>query len=429
MSAPPALDGPTDDVTAYPARIERANNTEMLALAKDNHAFDAAIFDEQEPFFWRALISSDRLDSYHTSMKPSSLKNYAADAEAGVSFQNSHRSDELPIGRSIAGKYTGPGGNGIATTRADFYTLRGLNLNGLATDQFINGVRSGIVRDVSIGFYGGNYRCTICNRDPSTDWNCWHYPGIEYELVDEKSGKKTGERQTATFDVENAHLAEVSAVYDGSCPGAMIQRAARLLGEGRLSAPIARMIEQRYRIHIPGAERSWAGAGDGPPPEERTMPDEPIPTTPPPPEPVPAFGSPQLRALMEAAGLKPGESDEVNFRSLSEVVRKLPAIEAERERLAALADDGKQYRAHLIDSALKEGVRAYGAEKFPGEQYRAQFENAPLEFVRTNLDLWTAMGDVALKGGRQTVDQGEPDPTQSPSGFRPPTVNPAQFRA
>lgn len=399
----------------------------MLALAKSSHALDPAIFEEREPFFWHALISTDRLDSYFTRMRPSSLKNYAEDATAGVSFQNSHRTTELPIGRSIGGKYTGPGGNGIATTRADFYTLRGLQLTGLATDQFIDGVRSGIVKDVSIGFYGGTYRCTICGRNPSTDWDCWHYPGVEYELVDEKTGKKTGERTVATFDVEDAHLAEVSAVFDGSCPGAMITRAERLASEGRMPPLIARMIEERYRIHIPGAARSWAGAGDGPPPEERTMPEDPkTPETPPPA--ASPFGTPALRSLMEAAGLTLGESDDHNLRILTEAVKKLPEYEKERERLAVLADYGTKYRAQLIEDTLSEGVRAFGAG-FNKEQRRLQYESATIETIRADFDLFKPLGDATFAGGRGSVDQGEPDPNGATRGFVTPTANPAHFRA
>lgn len=396
-------------IQRHGAIIERANATDMLALVKSSHALDPTVFDDgRDPFFWHALISQNVLDAYSTKMMPSSLKNYRDDAEAGVSFQNSHRSSELPLGRSFGGKYTGPGGNGVATTRADFYTLPGLTLTGTSTDQFIDGVRSGIVKDVSIGFYGGTYRCTICNRDPSTDWSCWHYPGVEYELIDDKTGKKTGERKVATFEIENARLAEVSAVYDGACPGAMILRATRLVSEGRMPPATARLLEQRYRIAIPGANRAWAGAGEPPPPQEREMPEDPQtpPETPPPASP---FGTPALRALMEAAGLPPGESDEHNLRVLTEAVKQLPAITAERERLAKEADDGRTYRADLIEATLSEGVRAYGAT-FPVEEYRAQFTGATLAFIKTNRDLWTAQAGEKLQPGRQSADVGDPEP-------------------
>jgi hypothetical protein len=118
---------------------------------------------------------------------------------------------------------------------------------------------------------------------------------------------------------------------------------------------------------------------------------------------------------MEAAGLTTGESDEHNLRALTEAVKQLPAITAERERLAQLADDGRAYRADLIEAALTEGVRAYGAT-FPAEEYRAQFAAASLAFIKTNRDLWTQQAGEKLQPGRQSADVGDPEPPAAPTG-------------
>src|ERR1051326_9124301 len=128
----------------FPASV-RANDTignegQLLTLAKAN-AFDPSIFEESPPFFWSAVISNNSIDAYFSRMMPSSLKNYATDADAGVAFQNSHNCRELSLGRSIAGRFVGGQGNGEARVEAAFYTIPDLQVTELSTNEFIRGVR------------------------------------------------------------------------------------------------------------------------------------------------------------------------------------------------------------------------------------------------------------------------------------------------
>src|SRR5215210_6959387 len=91
----------------FPARIEvRASDTALLDLAKQ-HARDASVFDRSAPYFWEARISNNRLDSWFTRMQSSSLKNYARDAQEGVPFQDSHKTDTQArtLGYSLTGQF------------------------------------------------------------------------------------------------------------------------------------------------------------------------------------------------------------------------------------------------------------------------------------------------------------------------------------
>lgn len=245
------------DVFAYPATVTRAttSNDELLKLAK-KQARDPEIFEEHEPYFWSAVISNNQLDSYFTRMHKTSLQNYAEEAAQGVAFLTGHDAREQALGRSITGTFTGSSGNGVAKVTADFYTLRGLFTNKVPSDEFIKGVRAGIISDVSIGFYGGTFRCTICNND-LWSWDCWHIPGVEYDTLD-KNGEKTGEREICTAWVENSHLSEVSAVYDGATPGAAIRKAEFEIREAgqrepeqRVKPENIRILEARYRLRLP----------------------------------------------------------------------------------------------------------------------------------------------------------------------------------
>lgn len=265
-------DGEAGGIGAFPAQVRTLASQAALTAALEARVMDPAILTERTPFFWQATISTNAIDSYSTRMGEDSLRNYAEDAQAGVAFQNSHNTRELSLGQSLYGDYKGPGGDGVAHVDAAFYTFEGLRLGSLNTDQFRDGIRSGIIRDVSIGFYigpGGAYRCSICGRDMLTDWDCWHYPGYEYDLRDDE-GHKTGQRAVAIATVEGAHLSEVSAVYDGACPGAVILKAQRDAPEGRLDEKTARWIENRYHMRFAGPRVSIPRPNGAPAPAANT---------------------------------------------------------------------------------------------------------------------------------------------------------------
>lgn len=235
---------------AAAVRGERAEA--LLQMAREQSAYDPAVFDEADPFFWRAEISSSRLDAYYTHMAASTLSNFARAAAEGVSFQNSHRWHEMPLGRSLTGEVRESGEETVV--EADFFTLAGLRLAGVNTNDFIAGVRSGIVHDVSVGFYGGRWVCDICGRN-YLSFECPHFAGLEYER-EEDGVVRT---QLATVEIRDARLAEVSAVYDGATPGAAILKAERMAAEGQLTPKLLAALEERYRVSLPAAMRTWPG--------------------------------------------------------------------------------------------------------------------------------------------------------------------------
>jgi hypothetical protein len=266
------------------ARAQAAGlTTEALLARARERALDASILDDEgAPFFFRAEISSGRLDAYNTVMMPSTLRNFAQDAEAGTPFQNSHNTRQLPIGRSLAGRYVGAQGNGVARVEAEFFTVTGLRMGDVDTDHLIRAMRSGIVRDVSVGFFGGRTVCSICGGDMLTDVACTHVPGLTYDTRDPQTGRPTGTKAVAMGHIEGAHLAEVSAVFRGATPGAAVLKAQREAEGGRLRPEAARLLEERWRIRLPQAHRAWAGGGPAPAapaaaaaePTRRWLPDE-----------------------------------------------------------------------------------------------------------------------------------------------------------
>ena len=248
----------------------------LLELAREN-APDPDIFDEVEPFFFTARASNTEVDAYFTYMDDSSLQNYVNDAtDPGVQFQNSHNGSggffggggEVGFGRSLSGKLTGSKAKREALI--DFYTIPGLVCGNMTSDQFIMGARSGVYKDVSIGFSPGRMMCNICGGDflngEGLAWDdpdrCFHWPGRKYE-VETKSGTRM---EVCTLRVEDAHLHEVSTVYDGATPGAgiaAVDQARIASANGRMSDAERTVLESLYHVRIAPPQRIYAVEDQG----------------------------------------------------------------------------------------------------------------------------------------------------------------------
>lgn len=375
----------------YPAKVHRLDSNRrdvLMDIARNSGAFDVAIFEERQAFFWDAEISNTQIDSYHTHMLDGSLNNFADDARSGVGFLNSHRHNELPFGRSLAGRVEQGERKRVV---AEFFTLPGLNLNGVSTDDFIAGVRSGIVSDVSVGFHGGDWWCDICGGNYRSYQDCQHFAGMRIETKDGFV--------TCTVGIDNARLSEVSAVYDGATPDASILKAQRMAEAGELDPKLRVSLEARYRMKLP-VVRSFAGV-DLQHEEGNKMDYE------------------KLVADIRA---------ELDIADDDKVLDSLKAIVAENQRLAEveqnwqelgervkelepLAEEGRTYRDDLVEQALAEGIRAYG-DKFDKETYETMLRSASLDVIKRMKDDWQSLGDDRFPRGRQTTDEGQPAPEQ-----------------
>jgi hypothetical protein len=368
----------------FPARIiTRFTPIEELILLLGDIELDEGI----EPFFWPAEISSDRLDTYFTHMSERTLRNYAADAQAGVSFLDSHDSYKLGFGQSLKGVVEI--NQGVTRVVADFYTVPGVRFGGQhsyqSTDDFIRAVKTRLARDVSVGFYGGNHICDICGGNFFDTSECPHFPGVEYPI-----GDQGNETKVCTITIDNARLSEVSAVYDGATPQAMILKAERMALAGKLTPKLAEVLQVKYRIELPEESRAFPGAKVKNSNGENKMELE--------------------KSIRELFNLEEDEAVIDYLTSMKEKVEQLRAsisgFEKELAELQPLADNGRAYRADLIDEALAEGVRAMG-DDFPMETYRGMLEVASLGHIKQIRDALRGQADERLPGGRHTVDDDE----------------------
>lgn len=190
---------------------------------------------EDTPLYWfRTVASNASEDHYGTIMQPDSLRNYAGDAEDGLPFCNSHQHEELPFGRTYAGRFHQGRGQSLARTEMDVYVPYDMNVNGVDTTHFIKAVRAGVARDVSISFDPDRIVCSLDGRnmprsildllsadpeDPTAP--CRHIPGVTY-LAE-------GKKQRALGLIHGAHCLELSPVFRGATPGAAIVSPSRAL--------------------------------------------------------------------------------------------------------------------------------------------------------------------------------------------------------
>lgn len=395
-----------------------------------------------EGWYWfTAEVSSMALDAYFTHMADDTLRNFAREAATGVALLDSHDGYKLGVGYSAGGRYEEEDGNGRAL--GVFYIVPGIRFGGrhsfAGTDDYIRAIENGAVRDVSVGFYGGRWVCDLCHQPYyGRDTTCNHVAGWEYEI--ERDGKMV--REICTVTIHDAHLSEVSLVYDGATPGAMILKAEQEAEAGRLSPAMVRQIERQYRIRLPrpeGVDRlapqaspitttgstatiTFSGQPEGNGERTMTMDEE---TT--------EVVEQEVVGTEAAVGVAGGDAAAEAERALLTEVRQATAespaprdaspaaavrwlsqqlVQATQERDAAqqevarlqpLADQGRVYREDLIAQAVAEGVRAMG-EAFPEETYRAMLENAPLEHVRQVRDTFAEQAKARFPGGRQTSD-------------------------
>lgn len=371
-------------------------------------------------------ISSTRLDSYFTHMLLSTLRNFAQEAGEGRAFLDSHDGSKLPMGYTFGGELAEE--QGLSRALSNFYVVPGIRFGGrhsyASTDDYIRAVETRTARDVSVGFHGGKWICDICGGDYFSYSSCSHYGGIHYEIHHEGG---ESELVVCTIGIDDAHLSEVSSVFDGATPGAMIRKAQAGVRDGQLKGEALAFLEQRYRTPLLSTPNNWRGVdvphkqtGDG---TGRASDENPAANG------RNSLGDSTMKTVeLDVAAIRTalGVGHEGNpIETADEALQLLREAGQELNRLRPLADDGRAYRDDLVAQALAEGVRAQG-EGFPQETYRALLADSSLDHIKQIRDQFAAQAAKQLPTGRQTTDE---DETHEQPQSEPESVPAAAFRS
>lgn len=415
-----------DGITAVRAELAQSfgplvGGAEQLALEAINTKFAQKRLTAGEVYLLPpAEMSNGNLDSYFTRMAESSLRRYELDGKAGVPLMNSHRrvmpSPELPLGQSYEASLEQE--NGQLRLVEMFYMLRGLELNGHKTDDLIRAIEGGVIRDVSIGFGGGWYKCGLCGKElapmaflfgGAKGEFCEHVPGVRYD------------GQTAFAWVEDAQQIEGSLVYAGATPDAVLRKARWAAQTGRLARGDARVLEDQWGSRIVDSAMYAVGRATMTKQEEVTemtkeevlaLVQERAPElaqrVTEAEEPVGALVDAWLDALKSRA-----DSDKLRDAAMAELQERMGTLEhglAEKQTelesvrlvidgLQPLAEDGKAFRADLVGQAVAARVRAQG-DAFDAEAYQKVLEAQPVAYVRGEIAAWEKAARGVFEPGR-----------------------------
>jgi len=401
---------PQESFYTFPARLKRATIFSEDQLLERLDKLGYSVPEERGIFFFPAEISSTRLDAYYTHMALNTLQNFAKESEEGVSFLDSHDADKLGMGHSLTGTLERVSDD-VQRVVADFYTLRGIRFGGRhsfeSTDDFIAAAQGGIVRDVSVGFYDGSIICDICGQDVWGFTDCPHFPGVEYPV-----GEQGEETVLATANVDDAHLAEVSSVYDGATPSAMLLKIETQGKRGDIEPRVARILENRYKVHVP--QKTIMPVNDKSDSRSVTNLKRKVPK---------GDNAMDYQATVEKlARVLECESPEVEEK-IRGLVNDLDQALAKQDELKSLAEDGRAYRKDVIETALANGRKLFG-EDFDEDSYREQWDDkVSVTFVKKVSDDWKRIADAKFPNGRQTQD-GESEDDQRDNKPKPVDLNP-----
>lgn len=164
---------------------------------------------EEQIFVGTMALCNDQYDRSNERFPDAYLKRFA-ETIVGKAVMPGHDYRQLPLGRFFDAEVTKRAGR--TDLVASYYLL--------ADDPLVGKIKSGIAKDVSIGFEPDKRLCDICGKDYDGWWMtddededpCRHIAGREYD----------GKTCTLTYggDTKNVEAVEGSFVWMGCQPGA-----------------------------------------------------------------------------------------------------------------------------------------------------------------------------------------------------------------
>lgn len=330
----------------------------------------------EDVFVYQGIISSDAMDSYYTKMDAeTSLRNYANDLKAGTPLMTYHETSQSPIGRSFDSSIDVKE-DGKTVVRGLFYIVRHTKINGESTDDLIRQIETGTLTEMSVGFGGINlwYKSSYDGKDI---FESRYYPGDKDE-----------NGNLVYYYIMDATLREVSLVYKGACPDAVVERIRNDLPNMEDAERQIQKYETRFNVRIDmPKQRSKEGK---------------------------RMNIEEIKRAVEKGDLQRGELlkalkvDAITDgqRSILKELGEDASIETVRS-LKEKAEIGKRAFEEKLDELVKARV-AIGQE-FDQEKYKEQMRSMDVDFIEDQTRLFEDIKKAEFKPGRQTQKQNDED--------------------
>ena len=360
-----------------PPLLSLENETRTLPCLIQTRAMGADDLpeDDDELYWLRILASNAELDRHNSIMDPkTTLKNFRDDAksELGIVLDDHHPYRSFGYGRSR---------NAILTSDnellIDFAIPKDFEYDDPAcrfktSEKLMRAIRLRLVNQASVEFYDAREICNLCQLpvrrysywdwEPEREGQCTHKMGKIYEF----DGKKV----RATYTVYDARLKGVSLVEFGS--------------NRKTSIDIEKKREMRnFMEELLMTDQEWIA---------------------------------KLREKLNIPNIKSTDAPDAVVDTLQAEVTSLreqnEELKDEKADLLLDAEDGKAYRASLIDEGLKQGNRAHG-DAFDEAYHREYYADLPIEKLKAAIESHKKIGDAELPAGRSTTDDHEPPPEKT----------------
>lgn len=200
--------------------------------------------DKDEVFVFPSKLAGDMIiPGRNIQLTKPLLDVFSRDANKGVSLLLDHSwapdgfwglggrpKMAMPYGRTFDSRYEPSTEEGETVSLvADHYMIRGVELDGIKTDDLIASVEAGTLFDSSIGFSYDKATCSVCEKDYRSR-DCDHISGKTYE-VEEEDGVVRNKFCYIKAEAPG-FLMENSLVFDGAYPGAGVMSKAGDIVEG-----------------------------------------------------------------------------------------------------------------------------------------------------------------------------------------------------
>lgn len=328
----------------------------------------------EDVFVYQGIISSDAMDSYYTKMDAeTSLRNYANDLKAGTPLMTYHETSQSPIGRSFDSSIDVKE-DGKTVVRGLFYIVRHTKINGESTDDLIRQIETGTLTEMSVGFGGINlwYKSSYDGKDI---YESRYYPGDKDE-----------NGNLVYYYIMDATLREVSLVYKGACPDAVVERIRNDLPNMEDAERQIQKYETRFNVRIDmPKQRSKEGK---------------------------RMNIEEIKRAVEKGDLQRGE--------LLKALKVDAITDGQRSILKELGDDASIETVRSLKEKAEIGERAFNekldelvkarvaiGQEFDQEKYKEQMRSMDVDFIEDQTRLFEDIKKAEFKPGRQTQKQND----------------------